>query len=663
MSAEQDVEFPPVDVEELYDDVLEDEVSKGKGKERPGAREALIDLAIKRSMTREQRAGLGNAQYKAVVVRVPDEGWVEPILSGLCQFVHDRVVRIARPTIPRNRDDFTSTMAQALTQGRTVIGVSPHPDRALPNALINIADLRLEVVPADVKMVTNCIKLCQAGRMPAIAANLRTELLSFDELTALIPRGGTPAKSAQRIRAAVSVKGTNTASPGKVLPKLEEAIEYGEARRWALDLRDDLMDYKAGKLDIDLVDKGAIFWGPPGTGKTLLARMLGEACGIPTIVGSVGEMFASSSGYLEAMIKAQRKLFDEAKARAPAILYLDEINAYPRIDRLEGSRNSDYWKPLILDFYTLLDGAMSDRSGVIVVGSTNSILDIHPAILRPGRMERSIYIGPPDALGVERIMRHHLGGDLDGADLSILAQLDENAGATGAVIEEQIRAARRLARRGGRPLTLDDVEAQIVAKDDRPPHQVRRVALHEAGHVLVGHLVGGRTLVSVGIIQQGDNSGAVRYREPPGDGPTRSDIEASIMAILGGRAAEEVALGSASIGSGGTDDSDLSRATSRVAGMLGSYGLGTSLIYRASSDDATRQMTFDPSFRSKVEEELAGLYQRTSALVRNNLSALTALTEALLDKRIMTADEVESVLAPFALTMEPLLTQADSAMT
>src|SRR5690606_4877816 len=134
------------------------------------------------------------------------------------------------------------------------------------------------------------------------------------------------------------------------------------------------------------------------------------------------------------------------KARKPSILFLDEINAIPNIDKLD-ARGRDWWSPVILDFYTLLDGAMSGRDGVIVIGATNRIEDIHPAILRPSRLERAIFVGPPDQYGIERIMRHHLGDDLVNEDLGMLTALNAAHRATGAVIEEQVRAARRTARR------------------------------------------------------------------------------------------------------------------------------------------------------------------------------------------------------------------------
>ena len=225
---------------------------------------------------------------------------------------------------------------------------------------------------------------------------------------------------------------------------------------WALSLRDDIRDMRKGLIGWDDIDRGCCCTGRLAPERPCSPECLAEACGVPVVVSSIAELFANSSGYLNDVIKALRKTFDEARAKAPSILFLDEINALPNIDQV-GERNKDYWAPVIFDFYTLLDGAMSGRDGVIVIGATNRIEDIHPALLRPGRLERAIHVGAPDAAGVERIMRHHLGGDLADVDLGKLA-IRMLAVGNWAVVMEQVRAARRLARRAGRPMVMADLE-------------------------------------------------------------------------------------------------------------------------------------------------------------------------------------------------------------
>lgn len=393
------------------------------------------------------------------------------------------------------------------------------------------------------------------------------------------------------------------------------------------------------------MDRGAIFHGPPGTGKTLLAQILGEACGIPTVVTSVAEYFASSAGYLDSVIKAQRKAFDEARKKAPCILFLDELNALPNVDTV-GPKNKDYWLPVILDFYTLLDGAMADREGIIVIGATNRLMDVNLALLRPGRFERSIYIGPPDAAGAERILRHHLGEDLKDADLGVLARIAATQSATGADLMEKVRAARRVARRAGRPLQVADLEAYISPPEKRSDAEVLRIAAHEAGHALVAAAVGGVRIAAVTVISHGNSSGTTEFggRMIRSD-MTRLQLENTCQVMLAGRAAEQLIMGDAGGGCGGGEDSDLGIATKICALLLGGLGMVSTLSYRTDFDDALSVLRIDPAFRRQVDELLADLDKRTKVILQENETPLRDLIDEVLKRRYMTGEEVTQLLA------------------
>ncbi|WP_291414508.1 AAA family ATPase [Devosia sp.] len=401
-------------------------------------------------------------------------------------------------------------------------------------------------------------------------------------------------------------------------------------------------------VGLDQVDRGAVLFGPPGTGKALLAQMLGEACGIPTVVASMGEFFATTSGYLDSVIKAQRKVFEEARSKAPSFLFLDEINALPNIDKL-GDRGRDWWLPVILDFYTLLDGAMSDRDGVIVIGATNRLEDINPALLRPGRLERAIYVGPPDAAGLERIMRHHLAGDLTGEDLGPLALIGSNVGATGAIVMEQVRAARRRARRAGRSMLLEDLMVQIVSEDDRSVEDLRRTALHEAGHVVAGLVQDVGAVKTVSILSTGASGGNVSFDERSLAYSTREHLDAMIVTLLAGRAAEQLVLDVPSQGAGGAADSDLGRATQLMTSIFTATGLGGSLLFRAPFDRAHELLVVDPELRRQVEKGLADLYDRAVDLLRRHKGVLLAVADALIEKRFLTGEQVKKVVERFPL--------------
>lgn len=632
-----DIPFP-----KTFDPVLDTApVEQPKAKERPSSRETLSDLALHAALGPVLRKRLAAGKPLCLVIQVPEPSWVEAIDDALSPLTKDRAVVIARRKQPLPRDREEAMLAQRLEAGRIVIGVSS--DREwLPKLLLDTAEDYVEIPAADGALVAKVLRKCARGRVPTEAASLDPALLTFDQITSMIASGSTATEAVRRLSRAIESKkkvGTREES----LPRLEGAIEYGDARRWALDLRDDLADVRAGKIGYGDVDRGAVLHGPPGTGKTLLARMLGQDLGIPVVVTSVAQWFASTGGYLNEVIKAQRSAFNEARARAPAILFLDEINAMPNVDSLEGSRNADYWKPVILDFYTLLDGAMEGRDGVVVIGATNRLEDINSAILRPGRLERAIFVGPPDGAGVERIMRFHLAGDLVDVDIGHLARLNVARQATGAVVMEQIRAARRRARRAGRAMALDDVTAQIIDKEDRTQETLHRVAVHEAGHAIASIELGLGTPEYITVLPMGVSGGLTMFKEAEFHLGFREDFERLVTMMLAGRAAEHAVLGRPSQGAGGHPQSDLGRSTHLIATMLASTGLGDTLSYVPEAD-VGQMLRLDREFRIKVEKVIATLYDRALRLMSDHRSGLVAIADALMERKYLSAQDLDSLL-------------------
>lgn len=635
-----DNDFSGVPIEDIRGKTPDFYVPTPRGSAKPSAREVLVDLAMDRATSKAARSKLANRKVRSMIVQVPDQSWADPVAAVVDGFVEHTVYRIARSKPSKGED---SMLSQRLGMGWQIVGVSPDPERCLPDLLLSIADLRIKVEPPDVDLVMQTIKLCLRGPLPVPPPNLAVGLLTYDEITSSIIPGTTAAEALARLQEVVAIKQDRTSLRTKRLPDLEEAKEYGAARDWALNLRDDLADVGKGLIGFDQVDKGAVLFGPPGTGKTLLAEMLGKACGIPTVVSSVAEFFASSSGHLDGVIKAQRKVFADARAKAPCILFLDEINAYPNVDGLD-SKNRDYWMPVVLDFYQLLDGVEMKRDGVIVVGATNRIEDVNPAILRPGRLERSIFVGPPDRDGLKRILRHHLDTDLAGENLDLPAQLNEGSNATGADLMMQVRSARRAARRAGRKMIMSDLVEQISPPDARSESQRLRAAVHEAGHVVVGLHTNTGTLEWVSLMGRKGAGGAAAFLHKVTPFAVRSDYDGRILMMLAGRAAEEIVLGEPSQGSGGGPDSDLAHATEMIAKVIGSYGLGDLLGYRGSPNEVAKTLPDDPDLRLRVEEELQRYYAEALDLLAAQREQLDLLTAELLKRRFLTAEEVHSLL-------------------
>lgn len=532
---------------EIEDDDAE-QVSTILGTQLVSSRVALAAVALDRALGTVGRRLLARSRRIVVVLEVPTNQWVGPITTAL-RAINPHVKIASEQEKPKSKAAEGSEVSTAIARGATVVGVSAAPERLLPEILLSVATHRYEVLPATHEIVSSAMKRCLVGRAPASLKRMDLTALDFDLLCACMPMGLSKTAAVERLTRAVAGPLPPAGSTGLALPALDDAVEYGEARAWALDLRADIADLRAGKISWRDIDRGAVLEGPPGSGKTSFARILGQACGLPVIMGSISELFASSGGHLDDVIKAQRKLFEEAAAVAPCFLYVDEVNALPSEAKLS-QRGRDWWLPVIYDFYLLLDSAMSSREGIIVVGATNRIEDISPALLRPGRLERSIHIGIPKAEGLANILRTHLGNDLKDADLRPLAEA--GVGATAAIAMDWVRAARRTSRRMGRPMVLADLSDQITPADTRSEADRYRAAVHEAGHAVLGCSLGA-VLTTASITQKGDSGGSVTFEQPDSRFQSRTALENMIVMILGGAAAEKEILGDLSTGAAWPD--------------------------------------------------------------------------------------------------------------
>ncbi|MFJ5489510.1 AAA family ATPase, partial [Hansschlegelia beijingensis] len=195
--------------------------------------------------------------------------------------------------------------------------------------------------------------------------------------------------------------------------------------------------------------------GAPGTGKTMLARSIARTLGLPIVTTSVSEWFARTEGNLGDVAKAAQTFFDRLTAAAPAIGFLDELDALPDRDRLS-DRGRDWWTPVITGVLLMIDRVRAERPSVILIGATNHIDRLDEALKRPGRFDRHIEIRPPETVEeLSEVLRHHLGHDLGDRDVTRAARL--GLGATGADAEAWVKQARQRARAASRSMTLADL--------------------------------------------------------------------------------------------------------------------------------------------------------------------------------------------------------------
>ena len=324
------------------------------------------------------------------------------------------------------------------------------------------------------------------------------------------------------------------------------------------------------------IPHGLLLVGPPGTGKTLLAR---------AVAGEADVQFLSISGsdfvemYVGVGASRVRDLFDQAKKMAPAIIFIDEIDA---VGRKRGSGlggGHDEKEQTLNQLLVEMDG-FGRTEGVIVLAATNRPDILDPALLRPGRFDRQIHVGRPDVKGREDILKVHAKGKRldDSVNLGVIARA--TAGFTGADLSNLLNEAAIMAARANRPvLTMEDVNEAMMkimagpAKRSRVPHRrdLKCTAIHEAGHAIAMYRLPTHDPVRhITIIPRGQSLGATWYL-PKDDSSnmTRNEMYEQIVSLLGGRVAEALFIGDISVGA----SNDIERATKLAKDMVARYGM------------------------------------------------------------------------------------------
>jgi cell division protease FtsH len=635
---------------ESADDDTDDD---GEGAKHPNrdhdARRAIVLAALKAATTPAIRRRLHGGKALTVVVEVPSSEWVKPVEDHFDGIRSEHWATFARDGSNKSRDKATvgnSEAAKKISAGRRVIGIAVNPKVILPSVLQAAADVTIKIVTPTGATVRDAMKRCLSGRIPGHVDDKLVADLCFDDLVAAMRSGSTPSRAVERMRT-IFDRRRKTTQTG-TYPRLEDAVEYGEAQKWGLELVRDLENYRAGKLLWSEISAAAILFGDPGCGKTVLADSLALACDIPIVKVSVADYFTGEA-HLGIVLQQQRSTFLRAKSissnKGACLLFIDEIDAIPkRSDFSDAStssrRNADWWIPIINDFLLLCDQAKNDH--VILCGATNRISAVDPALLRPGRFERAIEIGRPVLAGIINILRFHLRGDLQDEDLTEVARTAD--GSTAAELMDIVRAARRRARNAQRPLTLDDLRVQIQGEQDDPPAVLRRIAVHEAAHAVTTVVLSIGDLLYVTLQSRGTSGGHTKVRSSDADLMTLPDIENRVISILAAGVAERLLLGSKSVGSGGTDKSDDGIATSMISVLYASTSLTGEFFHRCSSDEALATVRADPRLRHLVEQHLRRLEKRAADLVARYCECIDAVAQALAKSRYLTGDEVIAVM-------------------
>jgi cell division protease FtsH len=406
-----------------------------------------------------------------------------------------------------------------------------------------------------------------------------------------------------------------------------------------------------------VIPQGVLLSGPPGTGKTLLARAVAGEAGVPFYSLSASEFVEMVVGVGASRV---RDLFKRAKDSAPAIVFIDELDAVGRIrgGGLGGAAH-DEREQTLNQILTELDG-FSGSEGVIVLAASNRPEILDPALLRPGRFDRRISVSPPDRIGRQRILGVHTRGVPLGGDVNLEHVARTTPGMVGADLKNLVNeAALSAARRGGQELYSADfdraVEKIMLGAERRiaiPELERARTAYHEAGHALLTMLEpGADPLRKVSIVPRGQTLGSVmQIPERDRYGLDDTYLRGRIVVALGGRAAEELVYGDVTTGA----EADLEMVTKLARQMVGRWGMSrrvglvsvlpsASEIYSVSSEwgatsEATKELV-DSEVRALIDECHRGALERLERSRRR----LDALAAALLERE--TLDEAQAYAA------------------
>ncbi|WP_430257349.1 AAA family ATPase [Neorhizobium sp. IRS_2294] len=539
------------------------------------------------------------------------------------------------------------TFHERLRHGRQVVVVTEKAD-SLPPEFLAGADLVREVVrptPAHLTAASRRAKV--PGMTHEFAEFLSTQ--SFDIIAAVI-RPTRPLLNSVRQLRRMAEKHVEPSAPvdKPSALRLEETHGYGEARDWGLRLAEDIAAWKRGEIAWEDVDRGALLCGPPGCGKTSYAKALASSCGVELVVASAGRWQAA--GHLGDYLKAMRQSFKQAQTKAPSILFLDEFDSVGSRDVAVDSDNHDYKRQTVNALLECLDPS-EGREGVVVIGATNDASGIDPALLRPGRLEIRIDIPLPDAVSRVGILRQHLSGHAVGEDLARFAQATR--GWSGADIEKLARDVRRLARRQRVPVSEGLVMEALPVRRVLSDEELRRVAVHEAGHAVVGTLLFPDSIRHVYVERDVPANtvsrvvGAAVFQHATETVGTPAYYDNRIAMMLGGIAAEQLVFGDRSDGAGGDPSSDLGVASDVATRMERCLGLGDALSVEFG--EGRRPLEYlrvrDPELRSLVDARLRSQLDRAVDLLTGCRDQFDLLVETLIAVGRVDSDGVQAILS------------------
>ena len=412
------------------------------------------------------------------------------------------------------------------------------------------------------------------------------------------------------------------------------------------------------------IPKGVLLVGPPGTGKTLLSKAVAGEAGVPFFIISGSEFVELFVGAGAARV---RDLFEEAKKKAPCIIFIDELDAIgkSRAGSMGVVGGNDEREQTLNQLLTEMDGFTAKDKPVIVLAATNQPEVLDAALLRPGRFDRQVLVDRPDLSGRKTILEIYAKKVklAEAADLDSVAQA--TSGFAGADLANLVNEAALLAARAQRTRVeqqdLSEAIERVVAGLEKKSRvlqddEKKVVAYHEVGHAIVGHLMpGGSKVAKISIVPRGMSALGYTLQLPTEERflNSKEELQGQIATLLGGRSAEEIVFGKITTGAA----NDLQRATDLAEQMVGTYGMSDTLgplAYdkqgggrflgggnnpRRSVSDATAQ-AIDKEVRGLVDQA----HDNALAILRENMALLETIAQKILEKEVIEGDDLKQML-------------------
>ena len=405
------------------------------------------------------------------------------------------------------------------------------------------------------------------------------------------------------------------------------------------------------------IPKGVLLVGPPGTGKTLLAKAVAGEAGVGFSVSDFVELYVGVGA------SRVRDLFEQAKKNAPAIVFIDEIDAVGRQRGTGLGGGHDEREQTLNQLLVEMDGFTANE-GVVVLAATNRADVLDPALLRPGRFDRQVYVGLPDIRGRKEILEVHAKGKPLAEDVDLGQLARGTPGFTGADLENLINEGALLAARKNQKFItmqdLKDAEIKVIAGPEKksrviPQHERELTAYHEAGHAVVMHALPDQDPVAqITIVPRGQAGGmTISLPEEDRSYLSRRYMEDQIVGLLGGRVAEKLCLGDISTGA----SNDIQRASQIARKMVATYGMSDKIgtvAFESGHDEVfigrtmTQGRSYSEAVAAQIDQEVqrlvADAYDRCERILNDNRDKLEAVASYLLEHETM---EREAFLAVF----------------